>query len=129
MDEIRKPHAVPPMFDVGSSFAQISSDAARQLCEQGQVVAKTMTEWTTEVGQFFNHRLARNGEAFARIAKCPGVAEVFAVEAEWVRDAAEDYFKEMQKLTELNGKIVGNLTAGQFEAAARPTKASMRSVS
>ena len=47
-------------------FVQVSSDATRRLCEQGQCVAKTISDWSSEASRFLTHRVARNGEALGR---------------------------------------------------------------
>ena len=46
MNEVTKSMGAMP--DLGASFVQVSSDATRRLCEQGQSVAKTIGEWNTE---------------------------------------------------------------------------------
>ena len=58
------------MPNFGVSFVQASSDATRRLCEQGQSVAKTISEWNTEVNHFLSHRVAQNGETLGRMTKC-----------------------------------------------------------
>jgi hypothetical protein len=115
MNEVTKSMGAMP--DLGASFVQVSSDASRRLCEQGQSVAKTIGEWNTEVSHFFSHRVARNGEVLGRMRKCQNFPEVFAIQSEWVRDAADDYLKEMSKLMEANSRIMSGLlgSVGKFE--------------
>jgi len=134
MNEVRKPEFAEAISGLTGPFAQASSDAARRFCEQGQTVAKTMTEWNTEWSQFLSQRAARNGEALGRMTKCQNVPEVFAIQAEWVRDAADDYLKEMSKLMEANSRIMSGLlgSVGKIEmqpsTETRPStaRASMR---
>jgi hypothetical protein len=109
MNEVTKSDLMGAMPDLGASFVQVSSDATRRLCEQGQSVAKTIGEWNTEAGQFLTHRVARNGEALGRMAKCQNIPEVFAIQAQWVQAAADDYLKEMSKLMEVNSRIMSGL--------------------
>ena len=114
------------MPDLGASFVQVSSDATRRLCEQGQSVAKTIGEWNTEVSHFFSHRVARNGEVLGRTRKCQNFPEVFAIQSEWVRDAADDYLKEVSKLMEVNSRVMSGLLrsvgqVGMPSAAEMPT--------
>ena len=111
--------------ELGTSFAEASSDATRRFYEQGQTIAQTMTEWNAEVSHFLSDRVARNGDAIGRITKCQGLPEVFAVQAQWVQDAAADYLKEMSKLMEVNSKIMGCLmdSFGQQETHSLPAKA------
>ena len=52
MNEVRKSEFAGAMPDFGGPFVQASSDATRRLCEQGQSVAKTISEWNTEVSHF-----------------------------------------------------------------------------
>jgi hypothetical protein len=98
MNEVRKSEFAGAMPDFGMSFAQVSSDAARRLCEQGQSVSKTISEWNTEVSHFLSYRVARNSEVLGRMTNCQNFPEVFAIQAQWVREAADDYLKEMSKL-------------------------------
>ena len=134
MNEVRKPEFAEAISGLTGPFAQASSDAARRFCEQGQTVAKTMTEWNTEWSRFLSHRAARNGEVLGRMTKCQNFPEVFAIQSEWVRDAADDYLKEMSKLMEANSKFMGSLMGSieniemQSSTETRPptARASMR---
>ena len=107
MNEVTKSMGAMP--DLGASFVQVSSDATRRLCEQGQSVAKTVSEWNTEVSHFLSHRVARNGEVPGRITKCQNLPEVFAIQSEWVRNAADDYLREVSKLMEINSKLMSGM--------------------
>jgi hypothetical protein len=124
MDEVSKPELAEAISSLTGPFAQVSSDATRRLCEQGQSVAKTINEWTTEVSHFLNHRVARNGEALGRMTKCQNFTEVFAIQTEWVRDAADDYMREMSKLMEVNSKLMGSLM-GSIGQVGMPSAAEM----
>jgi hypothetical protein len=131
MNEVRKPELAEAISGLTGPFAQASSDATRRLCEQGQSVAKTITEWNTDVSHFLIHRVARNGEALGRITKCQNFPEVFAIQAQWVQDAADDYMKEVSKLMELNSRIMSGLlgSVGQAETRSSPTKVPVRAAS
>ena len=72
MNEVTKSMGAMP--DLGASFVQVSSDATRRLCEQGQSVAKTVSEWNTEVSHFLSHRVARNGEVLWAHDEVPELA-------------------------------------------------------
>jgi len=76
-----------------------------------------MSEWNTAVSHFLSRRVVRNGETIGRMAKCQNLPEVFAIQAQWVQDAADDYLKEVNKLMEVNSKLVSSLmrSAGQTE--------------
>ena len=103
MNEVR----MPDFGELGASFAQVSSEATRRLCEQGQSVMQTMNEWNAEIGQFLSHRAARNGEAVRRVAQCQNLPDLFGIQARWVQDVTEDYLREIGKLTEFNSAIMG----------------------
>jgi phasin protein len=103
MNEIRKPE----FGELGASLAQVSSEATRRLCEQGQSAIQTVTEWNAEIGQFLSHRAARNGEALRRVAQCQNLPDIFGIQAQWVQDATEDYLREIGKFTEFNSRIMG----------------------
>ena len=80
--------------DFAASLTQITSDATRRVCEQGQAFTQTMSEWNTAVSHFLSRRVVRNGETIGRMAKCQNLPEVFAIQAQWVQDAADDYFEQ-----------------------------------
>jgi Phasin protein len=133
MNEVRRPDLAETVSSLAGPFAQVSSDATRRLCEQGQSVAKNISEWNTEVSQFLNHRVARNGETLGRMTKCQNIPEVFAVQSEWVRDVADDYLREMSKLMEINSRLMsgmlgslGQVGMQQPSTETRPLTASMR---
>jgi Phasin protein len=124
MNEGRKPELAETISSVAGPFVQVSSDATRRLCEQGQSVAKTISEWNTEFSHFVSHRVARNGEALGRMMKCQNFPEVFAIQSEWVRAAADDYLREMSKLMEANSLLMGSLM-GSIRQAGMPSAAEM----
>ena len=115
MDDIGNSDRTELIPDLAASLTQITSDATRRVCEQGQTVTQTMSEWNTEVSHFLSRRVARNGETIGRMTKCQNLPEVFTVQAQWVQDAADDYLKEVSKLMEVNSKLASSLmwSAGQ----------------
>ncbi len=117
MNEVRKPALMEGMPNLSASFVQVSSDATRRLCEHSQSVAKTFSEWNAEVSHFLSQRVARNSEAMGRMAKCQSVPEVCTIQAQWVREAADDYVKQISKLMDANSRIMGGLLGSfrQFE--------------
>jgi hypothetical protein len=126
MNEVRKPELAEAIASLAGPFAQVSSDATRRLCEQGQSAVKTISEWNTEVSHFVSHRVARNGETLRRMTKCQNPQEVFAIQSEWVRDAADDYMREMSKLMEANSRIMSGMLGslgqvGMSSAVEMPT--------
>jgi hypothetical protein len=108
MNEVSKSEFSSAIPDL-ASFTQASSEATRRLCEHSQSIAKTIGEWNSEINQFCSQRAARTGEAMARIAKCESFPEILSIQAQWWRDATDDYLKEASKLAELNTKIVGDV--------------------
>src|SRR4051794_39250702 len=131
MDEVRKPEMAEAISGLVGPFAQASSDVTRRFCEQGQSIAKTMTEWNTEVSQFLSHRIAHNGEAIGHMTKCQSLPEIFAIQARWVQDAANDCLKEMSKLMEVNGRMMAGLlgSVGHAETRSSSAKAPMGAAS
>jgi hypothetical protein len=104
MDDFRTAEAL----SLGASFAQLGSDATRRACQQSQGVARAFCDWNSEVGQFLSHRMARNSDAITRMAKCGNWQDAFSIQAEWLRDASDDYAKQIGKLMEVNGRIVSD---------------------
>ena len=128
MDEVRMAEIMP---DLGASIVKVSSDAARRFCDQGQSFAKTISEWNMEASQFVSHRLARNSETLGRMAKCPSLPEILAIQNQWVREAADDYMKQTSRLMEVNGRMMGGLlrSFGQVEVqSAEQTRSSTAKV-
>jgi hypothetical protein len=69
---------------MSSLIERRSSGATRRVCEQGQTVTQTMSEWNTELSHFVSRRVARNGETIGRLTKCQTLPEVFGIQAQWV---------------------------------------------
>jgi hypothetical protein len=128
MSEVRKPEFAEAISSLAGPFAQVSSDATRRLCEQGQSAVNTISERNTEVSRFLSHRVAQNGETLGRITKCQNFPEVFAIQAQWVREAADDYLKEMSKLMEANSRIMSGML-GSLGQVGMPSAAVARSAS
>jgi hypothetical protein len=128
MNEVRKTEKGDTVLDFGSSLTQVTSEATRRLCEQGQTVVGTVTELNTEMSNFLRQRLTRNTEMIARFTNCQGLPDVFAIQAQWMQDAAADYLKEMSKLVEVNTRIMSSLmgSVGQGETRSSPAKSSLR---
>lgn len=114
MNEISKPDWAAATPDL-TPFTQASSEAARRLCEHGQLVAKAVSDWNAEIGQFVSHRAARTGEAVARMAQCQNLPEILAVQTQWWHEATDDYIKQVTKLAEVNSRILGSLTGPSSE--------------
>jgi hypothetical protein len=131
MNEVRKTEKGDTVFDLGSSLTQVTSEATRRLCEQGQTVAETVTGLNTEMSNFLSQRLTRNTEMIARFTNCQGLPDVLAIQAQWMQDAAADYLKEMSKLIEVNTRIMSSLmgSVGQGETRSSPAKSSLRAAS
>ena len=106
MDDMNTQALAGVVPEFGKSFAQASSDATRRLCEQNESIARTLGEWNAEVTHFLAHRATRNSEAMTRMARCQNGSDVFAIQAQWLQDAADDYLKEMSKLMEVNSRIM-----------------------
>jgi hypothetical protein len=43
------------------------------------------------------------------MARCQNGSDVFAIQAQWLQDTADDYLKEMSKLMEVNSRIMCGL--------------------
>ena len=131
MSDVRKAEKGNTVLDLGSSLTQVTSEATRRLCDQGQSVAETVTELNAEMSNFLSQRLTRNTEMIARFTNFQALPDVFAIQAQWMQDAAADYLKEMSKLVEVNTRIMSNLmgSIGQSETRSSPAKSSLRAAS
>jgi hypothetical protein len=107
-------------------FTKLGSEAAQQVCNQGQTVAKAMTDWNAECHRFVSHRMSRNGDAVMKIAKSQSLPEMLAIQAKWLQVAVEDYLSETSMLMEMNSKLLCGLMpqVGQaFQSSAKaPTR-------
>ncbi len=119
MNDVKKPEKVQTALGPGSSAIQASSEATRRLWEQGQTFVDALAEWNSEVAQFVGHRISRNGDTFARLSKCQGFTDAFAIQTHWIQEATDDYSKEIQKLTEINGRITTHLSGSGSHLQAR----------
>jgi hypothetical protein len=108
MNEVTRPELAGTMPDL-ASFTQASSEATRRLCENGHSIAKTIGEWSADLGHFVSQRAARTSEAMARMANCRSFPEILSVQTQWWQEAADDYLKQAYKSAELNSKIIGGL--------------------
>ena len=131
MSDVRKAEKGNTVLDLGSSLTQVTSEATRRLCDQGQSVAETVTELNAEMSNFLSQRLTRNTEMIARFTNFQALPDVFAIQAQLMQDAAADYLKEMSKLVEVNTRIMSSLmgSIGQSETRSSPAKSSLRAAS
>ena len=109
MNNMPKLEAFPLVTIPGWELAKAGSDAAQQLCNQGEVVAMAMTDWNTECRRFVTHRMSRTSEAVAEISKCRSLPEMFTAQTKWFQEAVDDYTREAGRLMEVNSKIIGDL--------------------
>jgi hypothetical protein len=108
MNEVGRLALAEMIPDVGASLAEVSSNASRRLCEQGQSVVQAISAWNTEVSHFLSYRGARSVEAMRSFAKCQNFVDICAVQAQWLRDAADDYLKQTSKMIELNNRFMSD---------------------
>ena len=96
-----------------------SSLRARPLCdEDDQRVAQTRPAVLSPIAWL---EMAR---ALGRVTRCQNFPEVFAIQAQWVQDAADDYLSEMSKLMEVNSKIMSGML-GSLGQVGMPSAAEM----
>jgi hypothetical protein len=121
MNEVGRPALAEMIPDVGASLAQVSSNASRRLCEQGQSVAQAISEWNAEVSHFLSYRGARSVEAMRSFAECQNFVDICNFQAQWLRDAADDYLKQTNKMIELNNRLMTNFlkSASQLDVQSR----------
>jgi hypothetical protein len=109
MNDIGKPEKADSLGAFGWSLAQPGSDAARRLSDQAEAVTKAMTDWNREFTSFVSYRMNRTSEAAGRMTKCKSLPEIWAIQAQWVQDAVDDYRKEANRLLEVNSKVMRTL--------------------
>jgi hypothetical protein len=122
MNEVGRPASAEVVPDVGASSAQVTSNASRRLCEHGQSVAEAISEWNTEVSHFLSHRAARSGGAMQSFARCQSFVDIFAIQAQWLRDAVDDYLKQTSKMIELNNRFLNHFLESASQLEVPPSK-------
>ncbi len=107
-------------------FAEAGSEAAQQVCNHGQIIAKAMNDWNAECQRFVTHRMSQNRDAIMKIVKSQSLPEMIAVQAKWLQDAVEDYMKETSTLIEVNSKIISGFAPQVGQALQSSAKAPTR---
>src|ERR1700757_861892 len=105
MNDMPKQETTQTAFVPGWEFAKAGSDAAQQFCNQGQVVAKALTDWTSEYSRFINQRISRTSECVAQMGKCQSLPDMLMLQTQWLQSTVNDYVEETGKLMEVNSKI------------------------
>jgi hypothetical protein len=121
MNEVKISPLAETIPDVGASLAQASSNATRRLCEHGQSVAQAIGEWNTEVSHFLSRRAARNTETVQSLVKCQSFVDIYAIQAQWLRDAVGDYLEQTSKLIGLNHKFLSDLPESVSKLEVQPS--------
>ena len=57
-----------------------------------------------------------------RLTKCQSLPEAFAIQAQWVQEAADDYLKEMSKLMVANSRIMSGLLGSVGQVGMQSTE-------
>jgi hypothetical protein len=109
MNEVKISPLAEKIPDIGGSFARASSNATSRLCAHGQSVAQAIGEWNTEASHFLSRRAARSTETMQSLVKCQNFVDICAVQAQWLRDAVDDYLKQTSKIIELNHRFLSDL--------------------
>jgi hypothetical protein len=101
--EAEQAHAVRELV-----MRQFNFEFPRAFSEQGQQLLERMAGFNTALGEFLVRRGNRNVEAFTRLMQSKSPPDVFLLQTQWLRDAADDYTKEAARLSEAYGKLFGS---------------------
>ena len=84
-----------------------------------EAVTNTYRAWVNQANRmqgetmrFVQERFTKELEAAAQLARCKNPIEAFAVQADFAQRMAADYLEESQKLVELTGEIVREISSG-----------------
>jgi len=80
----------------------------RVLSEQGRQSAGLMADLGNGFGDFLLRRANRNIETVTRLMQCKSPPDVFALQAQWMRDVADDYQKEVVRVSAIHGRLFGS---------------------
>jgi hypothetical protein len=86
----------------------VSFEFPRLFSEQNQRLLELMTDFNTTSGEFLRRRGNRNTEAFSRLMQSTNPADAFLLQAQWFRDAADDYMKEAARISDAWGRVFGS---------------------
>jgi hypothetical protein len=70
---------------------------------------KAIGEWNIEVSHFLSRRAARGTETMQSLVKCQNFVDIWAIQAQWLCDAVDDYLKQTSKIIELNHRFLSDL--------------------
>jgi hypothetical protein len=88
------------MLRFGFDFPHLLTGQGRQFLEQ-------MTGFSAGLGDFLLRRGNRNIETATRLAQCKSLPDLFLLQTQWMRDAADDYMKEAARMSESNARMFG----------------------
>lgn len=90
-----------------------------------EAYAKACLAWQEEVLRFWGSRLQWDGRVTEAFAKCKTLSEIAEVQRSWATEAAQEYFDEATRLTQLAAKCVPSWIPGmphqsEPQAASQP---------
>jgi len=98
---------------------QFSFEGPRLYSEQGRHFLELMTGLNAGLSDFLVRRGNRNVEACTRLMQSRSLPEIFLLQAQWLRDAADDYNKETARLSDAYTKLLGS-SGGRRERITSP---------
>lgn len=108
--------------ELSSEMANRQAAALHGMTEAGQAYAKSFTEVNQEIANFLQTRLRHDVEFAESLARCRTLSEATNLQSEWLKQAADEYSREAQKLFALGSSLMQeNLSS--FEQATTPPKA------
>ncbi len=89
-----------------ASMAEMNGPVLEALMHSGEAYAKACLAWQEEVCRFFGSRLQWDGRVSAALAKCRTLTELAEIQQDWAKTAAQDYFDEVGRLTQIASGFV-----------------------
>lgn len=91
----------------GLTMLRFGFDFPRLLSEQGRQFFEQVASLNTGLGDFLLRQGNRTIETATRLTQCKSLPEAFLLQAQWMRDAADDYTKEAARMAEIQARMFG----------------------
>jgi uncharacterized protein YukE len=94
-----------------------AADMATALLTNFAASSQRCMDWNAEVARFMTTRMTRDAETVQAAIGCGNGLKLAEIQQAWMRQAAEDYLHETQRLMQMSSDIMASLFAATRQAA------------
>jgi uncharacterized protein YukE len=94
-----------------------AADTATALLKNFAASSQRCMDWNAEVARFMTTRMTRDAETVQAAMGCGNGLKLAEIQQAWMRQAAEDYVHETQRLMQMSSDIVTSLVTSFGQAA------------